>query len=75
MNVTLALDEELLRKAREVARRQGKSLNELLREYITAITMDRLDADTADELFSLMDRAGGKLNGRGWRREEAHERR
>lgn len=34
MNVTLSLDKELLDKAREVARRQGRSLNDLLREYL-----------------------------------------
>ncbi|MBM4394794.1 MAG: ribbon-helix-helix protein, CopG family [Deltaproteobacteria bacterium] len=75
MNVTLSADSDLLHKAREVARRQGKSLNELFRDYLRAITSARPDTSPADDLFALMDDAGGRLDNRGWRREELHERR
>jgi hypothetical protein len=74
MNVTLSVDEELLRRAREVARRQGTSLNELFREYLRVLAAGRAEADPAEELFALMDKAGGRLDGRTWTREEAHER-
>ena len=75
MNVTLSVDEALLRKAREVARRQGTSVNELFREYLKVLAAGRTDTDSAEELFALMDKAGGRLKGRTWTREEAHERR
>jgi hypothetical protein len=34
MNLTLAVDEQTVERAREVARQQGTSLNALIREYI-----------------------------------------
>lgn len=34
MNITLAVDEDTVERAREVARQQGTSLNALIRDYI-----------------------------------------
>jgi hypothetical protein len=75
MNVTLSLDKELLDKAREVARRQGRSLNDLLREYLRSLARVDHEARSAEELFESMDAAGGRLDGRTWTRDEIHERR
>ena len=75
MNVTLSVDEELVRRAREVARRQGRSLNDLVRGFLATLAAGRSNADPVEELFNLMDKAGGRLGGRRWTREEAHERR
>ncbi len=37
MNLTLAVDDELVEKAREVASRQGTSLQALVRQYIETL--------------------------------------
>lgn len=34
MNLTLSINEEVLAKAREAAKAQGKSVNQLVREYL-----------------------------------------
>jgi hypothetical protein len=74
MNITLSADEELVRRAREGARRQGKSLNALIREYLGALGAARGGAGAAAELFALMDEGRGSLRGRRWNRDELHER-
>lgn len=74
MNITLSADEQVIERARAVAQRQGKSLNELVREYLVHLGA-RADAQSAvEELFGLMDEGGGRLEGRRWTREQAHER-
>lgn len=73
MNITLSAEEELIRRAREVARAQGKSLNEVIREYLRALTR-QTGAQPAEELFDLMDEAGGDLRGQRVSREELYER-
>ena len=74
MNLTLSVDEEMLERARKVARAMGKSLNALVREYLASLSASEdLERELA-ELRLLSRRAKG--NSRGWRfnREEAHER-
>jgi replicative DNA helicase len=74
MNITLAIDDELLRDARQVAKAMGKSLNQLVREYLQQVTgRDRPERDV-EELRRLSAEGGGRS--RGWRfdREEIHER-
>jgi len=75
MNVTLSADENLLRKAREVARRQGVSFNEMFRRYLRSVTGAASDEDPAAEFLALVDQGQGSLNGQKWTREELHERR
>jgi len=74
MNITLAVDDDLLRDAREVARAMGKSLNQLVREYLEQLTgHDRAEREV-EELRRLSAEGGGRS--RGWRfdRDELHER-
>jgi len=74
MNVTLSIDERLLRRARRVAEAMGKSLNQVIREHLEAITSKDTHEAYMAELRRLSKEARG--NSRGWRfnRDEAHER-
>jgi hypothetical protein len=74
MNITLSAKGELIRRAREVARRQGKSLNQLLREYMESLSTRVDGVDAAGELFGVMDEGQGDLEGRSWTRDELHDR-
>jgi hypothetical protein len=74
MNITLSLDENVVKHAREVARSLGKSLNQLVREYLETLTV-RGDAERdIAELRRLS--AAGKGRSRRWRfsRDELHAR-
>jgi hypothetical protein len=68
------MDEQLIERARKVARAMGKSLNQLVREYLSELTAGDDPRRDIAELRALSRR--GKGNSRGWRfnREELHER-
>ncbi len=74
MNITLAIDDELLRAARQAARAMGKSVNQLVREYLEQLTGRDEPQRDIEELRRLS--AEGKGRSRGWRfdRDEMHER-
>ncbi len=74
MNLTLSIDERLIKRARRSAAAMGKSVNQLIREYLESLTEQGSAEDFEGELRELSLRAGGKR--RGWRfnREEAHGR-
>lgn len=74
MNLTLSIDDRLLKEAREVAAAMGKSVNQLVREYLQQLTA-RDDAEREiEELRQLSAAGGGRSGGRRIRREELHER-
>lgn len=73
MNLTLSLDERLLAEARKVAAAMGKSLNQLIREYLEQLATRSPVEDEIAELRQLSERGG---NSRGWKfdRDEIHGR-
>lgn len=75
MNITLSADEELIKKAREVAARQGSSLNRMIREYMEQLASIS-DTDRIAEEFAMLARQEGGESPQGFvfHREEAHER-
>ena len=73
-NITLSVDERLVRRARKKANAMGKSLNQLVREYLERLAgSDDAERDVA-EIRELSRESRGRT--RGWRfnREELHER-
>lgn len=72
MNLTLSVDEKLVAKARKRADALGKSLNQLIRDYLQSLAGGDNPERSVEEFRSL----SGKGNSRGWRfnREELHER-
>jgi predicted transcriptional regulator len=72
MNITLSVDDTLVTEARRVASTMGKSLNQIIREYLEHLTrQQKVEADF-DEFAALC----GQGNARGWtfNRDELHER-
>ena len=74
MNLTLSIDERLLEQARRRAEAMGKSLNELIRDYLRSLTDDQGADEFASELKSLSDRANGDRGGWRFDRDEIHGR-
>jgi len=72
MNVTLSLDEQLVERARKKADALGKSLNQLVREYLQRLA----GGDDAEQSVAEFKRLSGRGHSRGWRfdRDEIHER-
>ena len=73
MNLTISVDSKLLRRARDVARRQGKSLNSMIRQFLETLAGTTSGPETAEELLNLMAREGGRSGGRPFRRDDAYE--
>jgi hypothetical protein len=74
MNLTLSVEERLVKQARKKAEAMGKSLNQLVREYLERLVGgDNAERDV-EELRRLS--AGSRGRSRGWRfdRDEVHER-
>ena len=71
MNVTLSIDEQILARARKRADALGKSLNQLIRDYLQALADDDPERSIAE-----FQRLSGGGNSQGWRfnRDELHER-
>ena len=74
MNLTLSVDDRLLREARKVAKSMGKSVNQLVREYLEQLTARNEPERDCEELRRLSEE--GKGRSRGWKfdRAEIHER-
>lgn len=72
-NLTISVDEDLLRRARSLARRQGTSLNALLRGYLEVLVGEQPGEVVADELLMLMHVHGGRSGGRKIGRDDLYE--
>jgi len=73
MNGTLALEDDLVSRAREVAARQGTTLNDLLRRYLESVAGERPAAAIVAELDRVWTEAPGHSGGRRISRDEAYE--
>jgi uncharacterized protein DUF6364 len=74
-NLTLTIDEDLLRAARKIALDRNTSVNQMVREYLEATVRDsgRRSAAVArlEELFRTTHAEVGPIT---WTRDEIHER-
>jgi hypothetical protein len=72
MNVTLSIDDQIVNKARKKAEALGKSLNQLIRDYLQTIA----GGDDPERSIEEFKRLSGKGHSRGWRfnRDEIHDR-
>lgn len=75
MNITLSSDEKTIQKTREFARKQGVSLNELLRRYMHSLTRVEEVESVVDEFTRNALEHGGKSSPDfRFDREAAHQR-
>lgn len=74
MNLTLSVDEQLLKEARKAADSLGKSLNQLIREYLEQLTALDRPAEEVEELRRLTTEGGGRSGGWSFNRQELHDR-
>lgn len=71
-NITISLDEDLLKAGRQYAEEHNTSLNNLFRKLLVRTVKFSSD-DWIDECFSLMDRAKANSKGRCWKREDLYD--
>lgn len=79
-NLTMTVDRDLLRKARQQARARHMSLNALVRQYLAELAAELEEAQPGDrearaaELLALFEQEPVNVGPRCWTRQELHER-
>ncbi len=71
-NITISIDDDLLKSSREYAKKHDISLNALLRKLLNQ-TVSNESGQWLDECFELMDRTNGNSNGEKWSREDLYD--
>jgi hypothetical protein len=71
-NITLSIDDSLIRSGRALAEKQATSLNGLIRTLLER-QVEESTGIWLNEAFKLMDTAGGTSQGKTWKREELYD--
>lgn len=75
MNLTLSVDDDVVQKARRSAKSLGKSVNQLVREYLEQLAGKPDREALVAEFRELSKRPLGDSKGWKFNRDEIHERR
>lgn len=75
MNLTLSVDDDVVQKARRSAKSMGKSVNQLVREYLEQLGGKPDREALVAEFRELSKRPLGDSKGWKFNRDEIHERR
>ncbi|QED28163.1 hypothetical protein FRD01_13165 [Microvenator marinus] len=73
MNITLSVDAQLVERARQVAKQQGISLNEMVRNYLQTVAGEVNGDDVVRELELLWESHAGHSGGKRFDRSDAYE--
>ena len=75
-NITMAIDEKLLKKARKIARDQNTSINNLIRLYLEWLVQkeNMKREDIVSEFEAVFDNSEMKIGKRNWSRDQLYER-
>ncbi len=74
MNITLSVEETVVKSARKRAESMGKSLNQVVREYLHALAGGNDAGKDVEALRRLTAEGGGRSRGWHFNRDEIHER-
>jgi plasmid stability protein len=74
-NLTITIDDEVLKRARLRATEQGTSVNSIVREYLEQYAGSRSAQEQAlAKLLAMSEQASSKRGRRTWTRDELHDR-
>lgn len=74
-NITLSVDDEVLRRARRYAAERETTVNAMVRDYLTRITdFEDRAAKARQRLLELAAASEAEIGPPCWRRDELHER-
>ena len=75
-NLTITVDEKLLRRARTKAAERGTSVNAVMRDFLEQYAGPSGGAAALVEMFEIADSAGASTGEAGitWTREDLHDR-
>ncbi len=73
-NLTLAIDDDVLKRARIKALEQGTSVNALVRDYLTELAGESEAAAGMAAFLAAVSGTGAGSGGRNWTRDELYDR-
>jgi antitoxin component of RelBE/YafQ-DinJ toxin-antitoxin module len=74
MNITLSVDQQIVQRARQAAQKMGKSLNQLIRDYLEQLAGNHTSAQQWTEFETRCLQSNAKLGDWRFDRDEANER-
>jgi len=74
MNITLSVDEKVAQRAREAAQKMGKSLNQVVRDYLEQLAGGARRGQQWSQFEERCLSSQAKLGGWQFNRDEANER-
>jgi antitoxin component of RelBE/YafQ-DinJ toxin-antitoxin module len=74
MNITLAVDEQVVEQARKAARAMGKSLNQAVRDYLEQLAGADQNALQVERFVESARNSPGRIDGWRFNRDELHDR-
>jgi replicative DNA helicase len=74
MNITLSVDEQVAQRAREAAQKMGKSLNQVVRDYLEQLAGSSRREQQWSQFEARCAQSSAQLNGWRFNRDEANER-
>ena len=76
MNITLSLDESVVRKVRVIAFQKDTTLTAMVREYLTEVAERDAEAkqESAARIRELSERCSVDIGPRTWTRDDLHDR-
>ena len=77
MNITLSIDETIVKKVRKIAVDRDTTLNAMVREYLTSVAESdaAIHKEQADRLMASTERLARDMGPRSWTRDDLHEER
>lgn len=74
MNITLSVDEQVAARAREAAKKLGKSLNQVVRDYLEQLAGSARRSQSWEQFEQRCLQSHAQLGGWHFNRDEANER-
>jgi hypothetical protein len=74
MNITLSVDEQVAERARDAAKKMGKSLNQVVRDYLEQLAGSAHRGDQWAQFEARCLQSPARLGGWRFNRDEANER-
>jgi len=71
-NITITMDEDLLKSGREYAKKNQTSVNALIRKLLEQ-TVQSDSSQWIEECFFMVDRANARSRGGRWKREDLYD--
>ena len=71
-NITISIDEDLIRSGREYAKKHNTSLNALIRQLLEQ-TVRSNSKEWREDCFRLMDKTDADSKGKRWSRQELYD--